>query len=40
MVADSDLSSKEIEFFILTGKFLGFSNEILSKFWKSARSLL
>ena len=40
MVADSDLSSKEIEFFLLIGKFLGFSNEILSKFWKSARSLL
>jgi len=40
MVADSDLSSKEIEFFLLTGKFLGFSNGILSKFWKSARSLL
>ena len=40
MVADSDLSSKEIEFFLLTGKFLGFSDEILSKFWKSARSLL
>ena len=40
MVADSDLSSKEIEFFISTGRFLGFSNEILAKFWKSARSLL
>ena len=40
MVADSDLSSKEIEFFLVTGKFLGFSDEILSKFWKSARSLL
>ena len=40
MVADSDLSSKEIEFFLLVGKFLGFSDEILSKFWKSARSLL
>ena len=40
MVADSDLSSKEIEFFLSTGRFLGFSNEILAKFWKSARSLL
>lgn len=40
MVADSDLSSKEIEFFLLTGRFLGFNNEILAKFWKSARSLL
>ena len=40
MVADSDLSSKEIGFFLSTGKFLGFSNQILAKFWKSARSLL
>jgi uncharacterized tellurite resistance protein B-like protein len=40
MVADSDLSSKEIEYFLLTGRFLGFNNEILAKFWKSARSLL
>ena len=40
MVADSDLSSKEIKFFLSTGKFLGFSDEILTKFWKSARSLL
>ena len=40
MVADSDLSSKEIEYFLLTGRFLGFSDEILAKFWKSARSLL
>jgi len=40
MVADSDLSSKEIEFFLSTGRFLGFSNEILAKFWKSSRSLL
>ena len=40
MVADSDLSSKEIEYFLITGRLLGFSNEILAKFWKSARSLL
>ena len=40
MVADSDLSSKEIEYFLIIGRLLGFSNEILAKFWKSARSLL
>ncbi len=40
MVADSDLATKEISFFLLTGKLLGFNNEILTKLWKSARSLL
>ena len=40
MVADADLSQKEISFFLLTGKMLGFNNEILTKLWKSARALL
>jgi hypothetical protein len=40
MVVDADLSQKEIGFFLLTGKMLGFNNEILTKLWKSARSLL
>ena len=40
MVVDSDLSSHEIRFFLTTGKLLSFSNEILTKLWKSARSLL
>ena len=40
MVADSDLASNEISFFILTGRLLGFNDEILTKLWKSARSLL
>jgi len=40
MVADADLSQKEISFFLLTGKMLGFNNEILAKLWKSARFLL
>jgi len=40
MVVDSDLSSHEIRFFLTTGKLLSFSDEILTKLWKSARSLL
>ena len=40
MVADSDLATKEISFFLFSGKLLGFNNEILTKFWKSARALL
>ncbi len=40
MVVDSNLSSHEISFFLSTGKLLSFSNEILTKLWKSARSLL
>ena len=40
MVADADLATKEISFFILSGKLLGFNNNILTKFWKSARALL
>ena len=40
MVADSDLATKEISFFLLSGKLLGFSNDIQTKFWKSARALL
>jgi len=40
MVADADLATKEISFFLLSGKLLGFNNEILTKFWKSARALL
>ena len=40
MVADADLSSKEVGYFLLAGKFLKFNNEILTKLWKSARSLL
>ena len=40
MVADSDLAIKEISFFLLSGRLLGFNDEILTKFWKSARSLL
>ena len=40
MVVDADLSSKEISFFLLTGRSLGFNNDILNKLWKSARALL
>ena len=40
MVVDSDLSSREIRFFISLGKLLSFSDGILTKLWKSARSLL
>ena len=40
MVADADLATKEISFFLLSGRLLGFNNEILTKFWKSARALL
>jgi len=40
MVVDSDLSSHEIRFFLTTGKLLSFSDQILTKLWKSARSLL
>ena len=40
MVADAHLDTKEIRFFLLSGKLLGFNNEILTKFWKSARALL
>jgi len=40
MVADADLSPKEISYFLLAGRLLSFNNEILNKLWKSARSLL
>lgn len=40
MVVDADLSTKEISFFLLTGRLLGFNNEILNKLWKSARAML
>jgi hypothetical protein len=40
MVVDFDLDTKEISFFLLSGKLLGFNNNILTKLWKSARSLL
>ncbi len=40
MVADADLSPKEISYFLLAGRSLSFNNEILTKLWKSARSLL
>ena len=40
MVADADLSTKEIGYFLLAGRLLNFNNEILTKLWKSARSLL
>ena len=40
MVVDSDLSSHEISFFLSVGRLLSFNNEILTKLWKSARSLL
>jgi hypothetical protein len=40
MVVDADLSPKEISYFLLAGRLLGFNNEILNKLWKSARSLL
>ncbi len=40
MVADADLSPKEIGYFLLAGRLLGFNNEILTKLWKSARALL
>tara|TARA_B100000700_G_C15044946_1_gene857398 strand:+ start:421 stop:1977 length:1557 start_codon:yes stop_codon:yes gene_type:complete len=40
MVVDSNLSSHEISFFLLTGKLLNFNDAILTKLWKSARSLL
>jgi hypothetical protein len=40
MVADAHLDTKEIRFFLLSGRLLGFNNEILTKFWKSARALL
>ena len=40
MVADADFSPKEISYFLLAGRSLSFSNEILNKLWKSARSLL
>ena len=34
MVADADLSPKEISYFLLAGRLLGFNNEILNKLWK------
>jgi len=40
MVVDFDLDTKEISFFLFSGKLLGFNNDILTKLWKSARSLL
>ncbi len=40
MVADADLSPKEISYFLLAGRSLSFNNEILNKLWKSARALL
>ena len=40
MVADADLSPKEIGYFLLAGRSLSFNNEILNKLWKSARALL
>ena len=40
MVADADLSPKEIGYFLLAGRLLSFNNEILTKLWKSARALL
>ncbi|MBL7035198.1 MAG: TerB family tellurite resistance protein [SAR324 cluster bacterium] len=40
MVADSHLHSKEIAYFLLAGRYLGFNNEILTKLWKSARAML
>ena len=40
MVVDADLSTKEISFFLLTGRLLGFNNDILNKLWKSARAML
>ena len=40
MVVDSNLSSHEISFFLSTGKLLSFNDVILTKLWKSARSLL
>jgi len=40
MVADADLSPKEIGYFLLAGRLLSFNNEILTKLWKSARVLL
>ena len=40
MVADEDLATKEISYFLSCGRFLGFNDDLLTKFWKSARALL
>ena len=37
MVADANLSPGEVRFFVYSGRLLGFTPEILTKLWKTAR---
>ena len=40
MVADANLSPGEVRFFVYSGRLLGFTPEILTKLWKTARAQL